>query len=60
MVKAIKKSWRAVQKCWRESDTSEPSYCYLKKCDYDYGEKGVKTQIIILLDSDISCEGILS
>ena len=31
----------------------------LVKYDYDYGESWVKTQIIILLDSGISCEGIL-
>ena len=32
----------------------------LVKYDCDYGERWVKTQIIILLDSDISCERILS
>ena len=31
----------------------------LVKYDYDYGESCVKTQVIILLDPDISCAGIL-
>ena len=31
----------------------------LVKYDYDYSESGLKTQLIIFLDSDISCQGIL-